>query len=255
LLPPAAVTRERLIASTFNEYTPSYLPDGGKIAFTPTAAIWRRSGRERGWGACGSSYVDGHRSHREPPMVAKWSRHRLQLLESPLRSVRARGRYEVHRVSFDGGAVTRLTSQGGAHPEESIDCKWLYYAKGPRSPTSIWRVPVHRGEETEVVDGLSYSTNFAVAEGDRSRALRFCELKADNPDSVRQAAFGRHPALPRSALPPMLPHRSRVDQSGACRALPVEALSLESTTLKLTVANASVIERTGVRVWPRVCFL
>ena len=36
--------------------------------------------------------------------------------------------------------------------------------KRQASPTTIWRVPVGGGEETQVVDGLSYRINFVVAD-------------------------------------------------------------------------------------------
>ena len=52
---------------------------------------------------------------------------------------------------------------GGATATESLDRKYLYYAK-PSLRTSIWRVPVEGGAEERVTDGLSYSLNFVVAE-------------------------------------------------------------------------------------------
>jgi eukaryotic-like serine/threonine-protein kinase len=55
-----------------------------------------------------------------------------------------------------------VTRQGGAAAVESADGRWLYYAKDTGRPTSLWRVPVEGGEETKVLDGLSYSFNFAV---------------------------------------------------------------------------------------------
>ena len=62
-----------------------------------------------------------------------------------------------------GGAPVQITWQGGAAAVESGD-GFLYYAKDPGSPSSIWRVPVNGGAEVHVVDGLSYSINFAVGE-------------------------------------------------------------------------------------------
>jgi Tol biopolymer transport system component len=62
------------------------------------------------------------------------------------------------------GAPVQLTHHGGINPNESPDGLWLYYAKDPASPTSIWKVPVAGGTEVKVLDGLSYSLNFAVAE-------------------------------------------------------------------------------------------
>ena len=62
----------------------------------------------------------------------------------------------------DWRSCSAMTRHGGLAGIEGMD-GFIYYAKTPRSPTSVWRVPVSGGgEETVVVDGLSYSTNFAV---------------------------------------------------------------------------------------------
>ena len=63
-----------------------------------------------------------------------------------------------------GGVPTQITRQGGLTATESPDGSFLYYAKDARSPTTIWRVPVGGGHETQVVDRLSYSINFVVAD-------------------------------------------------------------------------------------------
>ena len=62
---------------------------------------------------------------------------------------------------------------------ESPDGRWLYYAKDFHSPSSIWRVPVGGGDETLVVDGLSYSLNFVVAD----RGLYFIAV-GDTPEKT-----------------------------------------------------------------------
>ncbi len=63
-----------------------------------------------------------------------------------------------------GGTAIQLTRNGGIAASEGGD-GFLYYARAVQSPTSIWRMPVTGGPETLVVEGLSYSANFAV--GDR----------------------------------------------------------------------------------------
>ena len=58
----------------------------------------------------------------------------------------------------------RITRHGGLTATESPDGRFLYYAKQGNSQTSIWQVPVGGGEEKQVVDGLSHSLNFVVAD-------------------------------------------------------------------------------------------
>lgn len=62
-----------------------------------------------------------------------------------------------------GGPPIQITRHGGAAAIESRD-GFLYYSKHTTSPFSIWRVPVDCGSEVRIVDGLSYSINFAVGE-------------------------------------------------------------------------------------------
>ena len=72
------------------------------------------------------------------------------------------GRWEIWKMPAAGGPRTQITNQGGLRPIESRDGRFLYYAKTMASPTAIWRVPVDGGEETPIVEGLSYTNNFAV---------------------------------------------------------------------------------------------
>ena len=60
-----------------------------------------------------------------------------------------------------GGRPVQITRGGGVAGSEGSD-GFIYYAKGLPSPTSIWRVPAAGGEAAPVVEGLSYSTNFAL---------------------------------------------------------------------------------------------
>ena len=90
---------------------------------------------------------------------ARWSRDGRWIYFASNRT----GRDEVWRMPAAGGAPAQITRQGGAAAVESGD-GFLYYAKDARSPSSIWRVPVNGGAEVHVVDGLSYSINFAVGE-------------------------------------------------------------------------------------------
>jgi len=74
------------------------------------------------------------------------------------------GRFEISRLPATGGTAVPITKNGGVHAEESPDGRWLYYSKDLESPTAIWKVPRNGGEESPVVDGLTYSNNFAVSE-------------------------------------------------------------------------------------------
>jgi hypothetical protein len=65
-------------------------------------------------------------------------------------------------MPVEGGESVQVTKKGGTEAIESFDGKTLYYAKG-RFGTSLWKVPVNGGDETQVLEALVYAGNFAVA--------------------------------------------------------------------------------------------
>jgi Tol biopolymer transport system component/DNA-binding winged helix-turn-helix (wHTH) protein len=189
-------------SSTFDEHTPDYSPDGKRLAFASTRSgaeeIWvaNRDGSNplqmtsMGGPLCANPQwsPDGRtilfnsrragsadlyllqpdtgkltRLTNDPAdeLEARWSRDGRWIYFGSNRT----GRWEVWRMPAAGGAPTQLTRQGGLAAIESRDGS-LYYSKDASSPSSIWRVPIDGGREARVVDGLSYSINFAV--GDRS---------------------------------------------------------------------------------------
>jgi Tol biopolymer transport system component/DNA-binding winged helix-turn-helix (wHTH) protein len=187
-----------LIGSTFDEYNPDVSADGTRVTFTSTRSgteeIWvanidgsaatqmtsvggpntsnprwspdgreillnsRRSGSSdlylvdvatRAWRRLTEDATDEY----EP----RWSRDGRSIYFVSTRT----GRPEVWKMPSGGGPSVQVTRLGGGAAVESPDRRWLYYAKDA-SPMSIWKVPVEGGEHTKVLDGLSYSFNFAV---------------------------------------------------------------------------------------------
>ena len=70
------------------------------------------------------------------------------------------GPTDIWKVSAAGGEPVRITREGGFHPAESPDGRFVYYAKELGSPTTLGKAPVAGGEETEVLGPLA---NFAFA--------------------------------------------------------------------------------------------
>ena len=188
-----------LIASTFDEHNPDFSADGTRITFTSTRSgteeiwvanadgsgatqmtsmggpntsnsRWSRDGRTILFNSRRSGSADLYvldvasrsveRLTEDPSdeYEPRWSRDGSWIYFVSTRS----GRPEVWKIPAAGGPAVQVTRQGGLAAFESADGRWLYYAKDTARPTSIWRVPVGGGEETKVLDGLSYSFNFAV---------------------------------------------------------------------------------------------
>jgi Tol biopolymer transport system component len=75
------------------------------------------------------------------------------------------GQPEVYKIRPTGGETIRVTKNGGRASFESPDRKWLYYSKDVNDITTIWKVPLGGGEETQVHPGpLWYGYNFVVVE-------------------------------------------------------------------------------------------
>jgi Tol biopolymer transport system component len=201
-LPAArAVTPVPLIASTFDDNVPSYAPDGNRIAFASKRSgadeVWVANADGSNplqltsmggpitanpqWSPDGRTILldsrrEGHsdlylldpnasslrRLTNDPAneVEARWSRDGTSIYLSSDKT----GRYEVWRMPAAGGPLLQITKNGGRAACESPDGKWVYYAKGDYLSTEIWKVRPGGGEETKVVDGLSYSSNFAVVE-------------------------------------------------------------------------------------------
>jgi Tol biopolymer transport system component len=189
----------RIVPSTFDEQTPDYSPDGTRLAFASTRSgveeIWVANAdgsnpmqmTSMGGPQCSNPRwsIDGRtilfNARREgssdlyllrpddgdlrritddpaEEIEPRWSRDGRTIYFGSNRT----GRYEVWKMPAAGGAPVRITQQGGTTATESPDGRSLYYSKLGQ-PTAIWRVPVSGGEERLVVDGLSNTLNFVVA--------------------------------------------------------------------------------------------
>ena len=135
--------------------TPAWSPDGQSIAFD----LRNEDGR-------GDVYVMAARGgaparltdHPADDLVPTWSRDGKSIYFGSTRS----GTYQIWKMSARGGDAVQVTQHGGTYAKESIDRKYIYYAR-TRPLAGIWRVPVTGGEEVEVVPRLASYGNFAVA--------------------------------------------------------------------------------------------
>jgi dipeptidyl aminopeptidase/acylaminoacyl peptidase len=225
-----------LIASTAEDMSPDYSPDGTRIAFhserSGTATIWTcasdgtqcvqvtemQSGSPR-WSpdsrhiafdsvTAGNWDVlvmpaNGGQPQRLTTDPANdyqpsWSRDGKSIYFASNRS----GRDEVWKVPASGGAAVQVTRDGGYTAIEAVDGK-LYYNKGDNE-TKLWRCNLDGSGETVVLDAVSYRAFVVTAdriyytqpEPGGARALR-----------VRQLATGKDSQIS------MLPNTGRLGLS------------------------------------------
>ena len=204
-----------LIASTLLDHTPSFSPDGRRIAFASyrsgTAEIWvcDSSGQNLvqltsfngpevalpEWSPDGSRIVFGSTEKGRNVLLvigtSGGTPQRLRLADQPgknashtwsrdgrwiyLGSDRT-GRQEIWKMPVEGGQAVRITQNGGARAFESRDGKWLYVLRNEYG--ALLRVRIEDGKEEQIVDSVQ-AVNFAVG----SKGLYFMpgrELQKEN---------------------------------------------------------------------------
>jgi hypothetical protein len=65
------------------------------------------------------------------------------------------GGWQVWKVPSVGGTPIQVTQHGGHAALESLDGKFIFYAKNALAEPEVWRVPVHGGVEVPVPYGAS----------------------------------------------------------------------------------------------------
>jgi Tol biopolymer transport system component len=149
--------------------TPRWAPDGRQIAFDS-----RSQGNPDIWIVSS----DGGRLRRlttEPSedIDPSWSRDGRWVYFGSNRS----GRLQIWKMPAERGPAVQLTKGGGFEGFESLDGKFLYYAKG-RDVPGIWRIPVEGGEETLVLNEHKAGTWRSWAVSDKGIYFATAEVPA-----------------------------------------------------------------------------
>jgi eukaryotic-like serine/threonine-protein kinase len=135
----------RLIASTLQDDSPQFAPDGQSILFGST-----RSGSYEIW----TCKPDGTQllqlTHLDGPLAGtpRWSPDGQHIAFD----LRAEGNADIFLCDASGGALRRLVS-GNAEdvlPSWSRDGRWLYFASNRSGKREIWKMPMSGGEPIQV---------------------------------------------------------------------------------------------------------
>ncbi|MGH9938211.1 MAG: protein kinase domain-containing protein, partial [Blastocatellia bacterium] len=189
----ARPSRAKFLASTLEDDSPQYSPDGKSVAFGSTRSgsfeIWLcdNEGRQpRQLTAMGGPLTGTPRWSPDSRQIAFDSRSQgnadiyvisveggapRRLTTEPSEDVlpgwsrdgrwvyfcsNRGGRREIYKLPAEGGQAAQVTAQGGFECFESPDGRFLYYTKRSHDST-LWRQPAAGGEET-----LAFNSNRVV---------------------------------------------------------------------------------------------
>ena len=181
----------KLIASTREERSPQYSPDGSKIAFRSD-----RSGSNEIW-VCDS---DG--SH--PVQVTKFDG---PLTGSPHWSPNGKwiafdsrpgGNSDIFVVQSDGGPPRRITFDAGndVMPSWSNDGRWIYFASNRTGAYQVWKVAADADETRSKPVPVTQQGGFIAMESESDASLLYAKGPGE-PGIWRRTSDGREaPVLP-----------------------------------------------------------
>jgi Tol biopolymer transport system component len=183
--------RKPFIVSTQFDSSPTFSPDGTRVAFRSNRSgrndIWladvdspslatqltRTEGTMTGtprWSPDGKKIAFDSRPEGAPDIyvVDVESKKTKRVTETPSEDVvpswsrdgrwiyfasNRGGSSQIWKVPAEGGTARQITTGGGFAPVESTDGQYVYYAKG-RTVSGLWRVPVEGGAEEPALPRL-----------------------------------------------------------------------------------------------------
>jgi eukaryotic-like serine/threonine-protein kinase len=143
----------KLIASTRFDASPSYSPDGKRIAFgsdrSGSLEIWMSDSE----GLNPVQLTNFGNGHTGTP---RWSPDGQQIVFD----ARVTGSSDIYVVGADGGAPRQLTTEASADigPIWSKDGRWIFFGSDRGGDWQLWKVPAPGGQAVQVTKNGGYGT-------------------------------------------------------------------------------------------------
>jgi Tol biopolymer transport system component len=142
------------------------------------------------------------------------------------------GDWQIWKEPAQGGAAVQVTKNKGSHEAfESLDGKFVYYAKW--GVPGIWKVPVAGGEETRVLDRARASTWALTRQG-----ICFFDRNGSPDNALRFYNF----ATGKATLLREFPKDTRVDMSSTALTVSPDGQWILYTQLDQSASNLMLVE-------------
>jgi Tol biopolymer transport system component/predicted Ser/Thr protein kinase len=136
---------QRLIASTRDDVSPDFSPDGKRIAFES-----RRTGTQEIWSVDAEGHDAVQLTNFGGPAVGspRWSPDGSRIVFDS----RKAGKPDIFVISSNGGAAIRLTTDNfnNTLPAWSADGRSIFYTSDRGGRTQIWKIPADGGQSAQV---------------------------------------------------------------------------------------------------------
>jgi len=125
-----------VVASTRNEHSPQFSPDGRRMAFESDRSGYREIWVSSSDGSNAVQLTTFQASYTGSP---RWSPDGQRIVFESLVSTNG----DIYVVSGDGGAPERLTTEPSANgrPSWSQDGRWIYFGSDRSGEVQIWKMP------------------------------------------------------------------------------------------------------------------
>ncbi len=140
-LSAAATPPASFIASTRQDESAVYSPDGKRIAFRSD-----RSGTLEIWTCNSDGSNQAQLTTRPTSGSPHWSPDSNQITFDST----VDGRWQIFVVPARGGQARQITTKGGTRPSWSHDGQWIYFALGQSGRSEVWKTAVGGGTPIQV---------------------------------------------------------------------------------------------------------
>jgi Tol biopolymer transport system component len=141
----------KLIASTREEVSPQFSPDGKRIVF-----VSDRSGSKEIWVCAntGQNAVQLTKFGGSQTGTPRWSPDGRQIAFDS----RPEGQTDIYTISAEGGRLRRVTTENSEDvmPSWSRDGRWIYFGSRRSGDWQVWKAPVEGGQAVQVTKNGGY---------------------------------------------------------------------------------------------------